>query len=210
MIYKQIQTSCQTLIAEFDRISSERKQTLEKITAYIASGIKAHKPIQLIYICTHNSRRSHFGQIWSMVAAAYYNIRDVKSFSGGTEATSLNVNAIHALKRVGFDIAIMKEKENPVYQIRFGEDESSIECFSKIYDHPVNPQSGFAAIMTCTDAEENCPFIPGAEFRITTTYDDPKVSDHSPLQNFTYDECCRQIAREIFYVFSKLTSSINE
>jgi arsenate reductase len=205
MIYEQIQTSCQTLTKEFDKIPSERKQILEKITAYIAITMQAKKPVQLVYICTHNSRRSHFAQIWATVAAAYYRKNGINVFSAGIEATTFHVNAINALRRIGFDITIAKEGMNPVYRVKYGDTEKPLASFSKVYDHEVNPGSQFAAIMTCSDAEENCPFIPGVEFRVTTTYDDPKISDHTSLQDATYDERCRQIAREIFYVFSKLS-----
>jgi arsenate reductase len=210
MIYEIIKGFCQTLTNEFDKIPSERKSVLEKITAYIESRMKASKPVQLIYICTHNSRRSHFGQIWAMVAAAYYNVRGTNSFSGGTEATAFNSNAINALKRVGLDISVTTDGKNPVYQVKFGDGEAAIDCFSKVYDHEVNPQSEFAAIMTCSDAEENCPFIPAVDIRIATTYDDPKASDHTPMQDSTYDERCRQIGREVLYVFSKLNTSTHE
>jgi len=47
-------------------------------------------------------------------------------------------------------------------------------------------------------------FPKGVELRIGTTYDDPKVFDDTPLQDAKYDERCRQIAIETFYVFSKL------
>jgi arsenate reductase len=114
------------------------------------------------------------------------------------------------LKRIGFNITIAKEGMNPVYLVRFGDTEKPVTCFSKVYDHEVNPQSSFAAIMTCSDAEENCPFIPGVEFRIATTYDDPKAADHTASQDATYDERCRQIAREVFYVFSKLNPPTHE
>ncbi len=210
MIYEKIKASCQTLTSEFDKIPSERKSILEKITTYVESRMKAGKPVQLVYICTHNSRRSHFGQIWAMVAAAYYNKKGVKSFSGGTEATAFNINAINALKRLGFDISISKDVNNPIHQVKFGDNETPVECFSKVYDHEANPQSEFAAIMTCSDAEENCPFIPAVDLRIATTYDDPKASDNTSMQDATYDERCRQIGREVLYVFSKLKPSAHE
>jgi|SRR3954471_15681625 arsenate reductase len=210
MIYEKIRISCQTLVKEFDKIPLERKQILEKITAYTRSRMKENKPVQLVYICTHNSRRSHFGQIWATVAAAYYNQSGIHAFSGGTEATAFNVNAINALKKIGFDITVAKGGKNPVYHVQFGDVEKLIECFSKVYHHEMNPKSEFAAIMTCSDAEENCPFIPGVDFRIATTYDDPKDSDNKPLQDAAYDERCREIARDIFYVFSKLNFSTNE
>lgn len=203
MIYEPINTYCETLIKEFHIIPEERKKILEKISYYSAGRLKNNKPLQLIYICTHNSRRSHFGQVWASVAGAYYK-KQLAAYSGGTEATAFNSNAINALSRIGFKIIKSGDEKNPVYKLSFGDDEKTIECFSKVYDHPSNPQSEFAAILTCSDAEENCPFIPGVDFRIATTYDDPKVADNTSLQDRTYDERCRQIAREVFYVFSKL------
>jgi arsenate reductase len=207
MLYEQLQGFCQARLTEFDKIPLERKETLEKITAYIASKLNMQKPVQLVYICTHNSRRSHFGQIWATVAASFYHIKTLMAFSGGTEATAFHSNAIDALKRIGFEV-ITKEEKNSVYEVKFGDVEKPIECFSKVYDHTANPVSEFAAIITCSDAEENCPFIPGVEFRIATTYDDPRIADNTALQEITYDKRCRQIAREVLYVFSKL--KVNE
>jgi protein-tyrosine phosphatase/arsenate reductase len=56
--------------------------------------------------------------------------------------------------------------------------------------------------MTCSDAEENCPFIPGVDLRIGTTYDDPKAFDGTQLQDEKYQERSSQIALECLYVFS--------
>ena len=158
--------------------------------------------VNLVYICTHNSRRSHFGQIWAQVAAYYYKIKNVNAFSGGTEATAFNSNAINAIERIGFEVKRMSNDINALHHVYYSENITPIICFSKVYDHPQNPKNNFVAIMTCSDAEENCPFIPGAELRIATTYDDPKNFDHSPLQDSKYDERAKQIALETLYVFS--------
>lgn len=204
MLKASIQSYCDALTSEFETISADRRLVLEKLSQYIRSKQQAHQPIHLVYICTHNSRRSHFGQIWAQVAASYYGIKHVLAYSGGTEATAFNQNAINAVMRVGFDVIQKTETHNPVYQLLYSTDETAIECFSKTYDDDRNPKSGFAAIMTCSDAEENCPFIPGVDVRIGTTYDDPKAFDNTPLQDAKYDERCRQIALETLYVFSKV------
>lgn len=203
-MFTPIKKYCDTLSKEFKSIPQERKQLLEKISQYIVKKNTLNKPINLIYVCTHNSRRSHFGQIWGQVAASYYNIKNVTTFSGGTEATAFNINAINAAKRVGFDVKPINIEKNSTYHVSFDDKDNPIVCFSKVYDDSKNPQSEFAAIMTCSDAEENCPFIPGVELRIGTTYDDPKAFDNTPLQDAKYDERCRQIALETLYVFSKI------
>lgn len=199
-----LKTYCDKLVLLFAEIPEDRKKILLGITDYVQRKSEAGKEIHLVYICTHNSRRSHFGQVWAKTAAEYFGIPNVKTYSGGTEATAFNPNAIAALERVGFLIQKTTEGKNPVYHVFSGEDSSPNICFSKVYDHPENPQKEFAAIMTCSDAEENCPFIPGVELRIGTTYDDPKTFDNTPQQNAKYDERCKQIALECFYVFSMI------
>jgi arsenate reductase (thioredoxin) len=194
---------CQHLTKNFSEIPAERKVILEKIANYISNKKANNQPIQLAYICTHNSRRSHLGQIWAAVAAAYYNISNVQTFSGGTEATAFNENAIKAIAAAGFEVKKTTEGSNPVYHLYFDE-ENYVTCFSKVYNHDTNPQTNFAAIMTCSDAEENCPFIPGCELRIATTYNDPKAYDGTVLQEEKYIERSNQIGMECLYVFSKV------
>jgi protein-tyrosine-phosphatase len=164
----------------------------------------ANDDVQLVFICTHNSRRSHFGQVWSQIAAHYYGVRHVKTFSGGTEATAMHTNTVQALIRAGVRAVKKEDGENPVYELAYDDDVTPMHCFSKVYHHETNPVTGFAAIMTCSDAEENCPFIPGVDLRIDTTYDDPKISDGTSQQEETYDERCAQIARECLWVMSQV------
>lgn len=199
----QIKNLCDELSEQFESILNDRKVLLEKISRYIQQKKDAKSPIQLIYVCTHNSRRSHFGQIWAAVAAEYFGVNEVSTFSGGTEATAFNPNAIQALRGLGFEITEMDTTLNPKYEVDFGGSKPSI-CFSKVYDDISNPSSNFAAIMTCGDAEENCPFIPGVELRIGTTYEDPKAFDGTEIQNEKYIERALQIGLETLYVFSKI------
>lgn len=203
-MYPNIKMYVDGLTKEFKSIPENRKEILEKITQYIAKKRVMGSPINLVYICTHNSRRSHFGQVWAHVAASYYGIKNVNTYSGGTEATAFNINAINSLKRVGFNVKPINIEKNTTYHVFHDDNETPSVCFSKTYDDAKNPQKEFAAIMTCSDAEENCPFIPGVELRIGTTYDDPKAFDNTPQQDAKYDERCKQIALETLYVFSKL------
>ena len=205
-MFQKINSHCKQLVSKFDTIAAEKKAVLSKISNYIQSKIAQNEPINLVYVCTHNSRRSHFGQVWAAVAASYYNIPNVMTFSGGTEATAFNPNAINALKTTGFEISADSTDANPIYIVRFGENESTT-CFSKVYDNDVNPKSNFAAIMTCSDAEENCPFIPGVDLRIGITYEDPKAFDGTPQQDQKYLERSNQIALECLYVFSLIHNS---
>ena len=183
-------------------ISPERKEDLLELAAFISAQSKAGKPTQLTFICTHNSRRSHFGQVWAATAASWLGIENIKTFSGGTEATACNPRTISALERSGFHISKSGET-NPQYSVSFADGTSPLLCFSKKYNDPANPASDFAAIMTCSQADKNCPIIPGASARIAIPYADPKVSDNTPDEAKTYDERSFQIATEMVFVMKE-------
>ncbi len=201
-MYQKIRTLLNGLEARFDDIPEERKIILSKIATYIQAKYAKNEPINLVYICTHNSRRSHFGQIAAAVAADFYSIVNVNVFSGGTEATAFHPNAIKALTDLGFNIHSEDETvKNPIWNVQFGVNTGTL-CFSKVHDDAANPSKNFAAIMTCSDAEQNCPFILGTDLRIGMTYNDPKASDGTPQQEETYKTRFLQIATEMLYAFS--------
>lgn len=202
-LYPTLQRYIAERETEFDQISNERKALLDRLSAYIKGKLQNGEDLSLNFICTHNSRRSHLGQIWAQVASFHHSIGSIKAYSGGTEATAFNDNAVAALKRAGFQIEY-PGGDNPEYALHCSEDVNPMTCFSKTYDDPVNPSENFGAIMTCSDADEACPNVPGADFRIALKYEDPKVSDGTPEQENTYDERCAEIAREMLYLFSKL------
>ncbi|HSI77484.1 MAG TPA: hypothetical protein VK957_16405 [Lunatimonas sp.] len=188
--------------AEKVPISEERKAVLQILINYIQKKIDQDQKVNLNFICTHNSRRSQFAQIWGKVAAAYHGI-DINSFSGGVEVTAFNERAVESIKRFGFKVS-KEGGENPNYFIFYSDDADPIVAFSKLYDDAANAPSGFAAIMTCSHADENCPFIPGAEARIPVRYDDPKAFDDTDQEKKKYDERSLQIGGELLYVFSMI------
>ena len=198
---EKIKNTCDRLSASFDSIDPMRKEILEKIANYIQNRVDENKYINLIYVCTHNSRRSHFGQIWSAVAAEYYKIPNVHTFSGGVELTAFNPSAIRALESLGFRIEKLNDKANPLYHVYYQE-KKPVECFSKEVQDIANPQSDFAAIMTCSEAEQNCPFIPNASLRLSTTYEDPKLYDGTTQEHEQYVERSLLIGLESLYVYS--------
>jgi arsenate reductase len=194
------------LLGEIHLIPEERKELLVQLATYIREKSANDHPVALNFICTHNSRRSHLGQIWAATAANYYGLDNVSTYSGGTEATAFNPRAVAAMKRAGFQIE-NPGGNNPHYRVSFSPDAPALECFSKTFDDPFNPQKNFAAIMTCSDADENCPFIPGVELRLPLTYNDPKEADDTPEETARYDERVRQIGREIFYAMQLVIQS---
>lgn len=192
---------------DFKDISEDRKSILRPLINFIQLKFDTQQGIRLNFICTHNSRRSHLSQIWAQTAAHYYGIQNIYCYSGGTEATALFPKVAETLRNSGFLIQKLSEGNNPVYSIKFSENETPTIGFSKTYDAEFNPKSEFAAIMTCSQADGGCPFIAGAEKRIAVTYDDPKTFDNTPEQTEKYQERSLQIATEMFYIFSQIKAS---
>lgn len=186
-------------------IPVERKKLLEPLKEFVQAKVHSEQEILLTFICTHNSRRSHLAQVWAQTLAAYFGIPKLFSYSAGTEATALYPKIAETLRNTGFETNLLSEGQNPVYAIKAGSTEHPIIGFSKTLDHDFNPSSGFAAIMTCTQADEGCPLVFGAEIRFSIPFEDPKAYDATAQQSEKYQERSRQIARELYYVFSKIT-----
>jgi len=188
-------------------IATERKEVLSPLIDYLQEKNNSGNHISLNFICTHNSRRSHLSQIWAQALAHHFELNQVTCYSGGTAATAVYPMVLKILEEAGFEVVRLSKEENPVFAVKYNANYHPVITFSKAYDHPFNPSIGFAALMTCSDADENCPFIPGTEKRIALNYEDPKIYDESPLQKSKYEERSRQIATELFYVFSKIKKS---
>ncbi|MFY0604655.1 MAG: hypothetical protein JXQ93_11985 [Flavobacteriaceae bacterium] len=188
-------------------ISEERKNSLQKIADFIIVIYKTEGLVNLNFICTHNSRRSQLGQVWSYFASQYFGM-NIHSFSGGTEVTAFHRNTVKTLQEVGFVFKVTHfSHQNPIYDIQFEGAKTSIVGFSKIYDDQVN-KSPFIAITTCNSADANCPFIPEALKRFHLPYIDPKHSDDSEQQSETYLATNKQIAAEMHYLFSLIKNAI--
>ena len=200
-LFDKIETVISTLNVE--TISKERKAVLQPLVDFLNEKRKNEKEIRINFICTHNSRRSHLSQVWAQTMASHFDVTNVFCYSGGTEATALFPMVAETLINSGFEINTLSKGENPVYSIKYAENQHPIIGYSKKFYDNFNPKSEFAAIMTCSQADEGCPFIAGAEKRIPITFEDPKAYDNTPQQAQKYKERSLQIATELFYVFSQ-------
>lgn len=186
------------------KIPQDRTEVLRPLTKYIQEKANIGEPVNLNFICTHNSRRSHLSQIWAQTAADFYNIKNVFCYSGGTKETAMYAKIAETLSNQGFQISQLSEGENPVFAVKFDASKNPVIAFSKKYNHAFNPEGNFAAIMTCDHADEACPVVAGAELRIPVKFEDPKKSDGTADQDKVYAERSLEIAAEMFYVFSQI------
>ncbi|MEL6971507.1 MAG: protein-tyrosine-phosphatase [Bacteroidota bacterium] len=188
-----------------ETLTTERKELLLQLVDYVHQMLQEKGEVHLNFICTHNSRRSHISQIWAAAGARHFKLSNVFTYSGGTEATAFQPRAIAAMERAGFQIRTDDaSKDNPIYSVLFSEQGQGTKAWSKRFDDEANPKESFAAIMTCSDADQNCPWVPGTDKRIPLTFEDPKIADGTPAETVRYDQAVREIGRELLWVMREV------
>ena len=200
-MFRRISKLIPQIAAQEENISSVRKDALGQLADTLSINNKK-EPLQFIFICTHNSRRSIFAEVWAGILADYYQL-PVKAYSGGTEVTAVHQNTLQCLENNGLSIVKQNDQQNAKVQVRYGPNQQ-LTTFSKLSDDPGNPQQNFSAIMLCDNAAENCPFIPNALNRINLTFSDPKRFDHTENKLEKYQETFMQIGRELHFLFRRL------
>lgn len=182
-------------------LPEDRINLLHGLAQKMAQYYQAHGQLQLVFICIHNSRRSHLSEVWARFFADYLGLEGLLTYSGGTVATAFDPRAVAALERAGFVITKVEE-ENPPYVVRYGAKEPVV-CFSKKFDHPMNPSHNFFALMTCSETETECPYVPGAVVRQPVTFEDPSVGDGTPQEEQVYSSRSLEIASNMLFLLER-------
>lgn len=200
-MYPLLKNTVNELKNSFTEIPSERKILLDDIAEKLGNWLKNRNEAPLIYICTHNSRRSQMAQIWMWLALKEAGLTHISVWSGGTEATAFHPNAQKAMSSAGFLIHDIGGQKVTVLS---SDHDDPLVCDSALFTDFTKKLPEFAAIMTCDDADHNCPFVPGASLRISQTYTDPKWSDNSDETEKVYFTTSLMIGREQFYITQQL------
>lgn len=161
----------------------------------------------VVFVCTHNSRRSQIAQVMAAATAIHIGI-DVTTWSAGTAVTACHANAVAALQRAGVQITAEKVAlpDNPLYACRLGP-EHTVNCWSKRFDDPTLPAADSIAVMVCAGADEACPTLPAATSRIPLRYTDPRHADGTRDAGDAYDTCVATIASEMMWVMSAVATA---
>lgn len=205
MLYPELEHLVTRLLAEppiHQRSNGEGRDEVLGRLAEQVKGAEADAPLALLFVCTHNSRRSHLAQIWANLGAAYFGYEHVTTYSCGTETTALNERVVTTLKTLGFRVE-RPEGDNPKYQIYFSEDFPPVSCWSKTFDDSSLPKKDFTAVMVCDHAEQNCPFIPGTKHRMPLPFVDPKYADDTEEEAEAYRTAALAVGGEILQLFNK-------
>lgn len=205
------------LTTSFDLIDPPHREAGATLADWIVKNYRPGEPLNVIVVCTGNSRRSILGATMGNVAASYYGMPEIHFFSGGTAPTAFNSRTVATLKAIGVEVdptgehAARGEPEtaNPVYRVRWG-DARGFESreFSKRYSDPTNPQNSFAALMVCGEADASCPSVKGADLRVSMPYLDPKIYDGGAYETAKYAERRDDIGRLMLSVMAQVRNRL--
>lgn len=159
--------------------------------------------VELVFVCTHNSRRSVISEVLAHAAARWAGLRSVRTFSAGTDVTAVNPRTIAALARAGCRVEV-GNGENPRCRVWSTSGGPVISTWSKRLGDEALPKSGFVAVMTCGEADEACPVVMGASQRVSLPFVDPKKADGTDQESETYDARVAEIGRELVWVFREM------
>lgn len=186
--------------------TTARQEALEPLARWIGARTAQGKRANIIFVCTHNSRRSHISQIWAQAAAHHMGLSHVVTWSGGTEATAFNPRAVRAMRDAGVrleDTGRRVSGENVVYRATYGAELDEQDLFSKVYTDLANPQEGFAAVMVCDSADAACPLVIGADLRVRLPFIDPKRADDTPEEALIYAESAQEIGLAVAWLMRR-------
>jgi arsenate reductase len=108
---------------------------------------------RVLFLCTHNSARSQMAEgLLRYLAGDRF-----EAMSAGAEATHVKPLAIRAMDEIGVDIS--------------GQESKTLERY---LDEPID-----YVITVCDDANEACPFFPGAQNRLHWSFEDPSRAEGS-------------------------------
>ena len=117
------------LTTSFDLIDPAHRLAADKLADWIAKNYRVGEKLDIINVCTANSRRSMIGATMGNIAADYYGMPEIIFHTGGTAApTAFNSRAIDTLKTIGVEIEPTGKEaprgepatQNPIYRVRWG------------------------------------------------------------------------------------------
>ena len=133
---------------------------------------------KVLFLCTHNSARSQMAEgLLRHLAGDRFEV-----MSAGTEATHVRPLAVRAMDEVGIDIS--------------GQE-------SKTLDRYVGEPSDYV-ITVCEEANEACPFFPGAAERLHWSLPDPAAAQGTEEERLEVFRSVRDLSRD--YIEGKLVN----
>ena len=92
------------LTTSFDMIDEPHRLAGRKLADWIAENYRPGRRLDVVAVCTGNSRRSILGATMGNIAAAYYGMPEIRFHSGGTAPSAFNARSVRALKEIGVEV----------------------------------------------------------------------------------------------------------
>jgi arsenate reductase (thioredoxin) len=136
----------------------------------VVAAAEAAERSRVLFLCTHNSARSQMAEgLLRHLAGDRF-----EAHSAGTEATQVRPLAIRAMDEIGVDIS--------------GQESKTLERYLREpFDH---------VITVCDDANEACPFFPGARSRVHWSFEDPSRAEGSEEERMAVFRLVRDRIRD--------------
>ena len=211
------------LTTSFDMIDETHRLAGQKLADWIAKNYRPGQPLDVVVVCTGNSRRSILGATMGNIAAAYYGMPEIRFHSGGTAPTAFNARTVNDAQgnrrrdradRQGSGAGGAEDGESDVSRPlgnarrnRAGRRWKRRSFPSTTTIRPI-PQQGFAALMVCGEADAACPFVKGAALRVSMPYLDPKIYDGGAYETAKYAERRDDIGRLMLSVMMQARQRI--
>jgi arsenate reductase (thioredoxin) len=125
---------------------------------------------KVLFLCTHNSARSQMAE----GLLRHLSGDRFESMSAGTEAARVRPLAIRAMEEIGIDIS---EQESKTLERYLGESLDYV-------------------ITVCDEANEACPFFPGAQSRLHWSFEDPSKAEGTEEERLEVFRLVRDRIRE--------------
>ena len=201
MPFPQIEAYLDSL--SYDQITAERKQHLDHISHTMAKILHERRYLEIVFLCTHNSRRSIFSEIMSHVLSDALKL-PFYSYSGGAEGTYIAPQVITTLEDIGFETSRFNSRLDTAYHIKYRKRKNALVFYSHNMDNFIRKQYPYITISTCDEATETCPVGPAEAIRFSTPYEDPKVADGTPMESAVYRATCDEITTNLLYIYNTI------
>ena len=159
-------------IENFKPVKEEEEiifNTINKLNSYL------NLCRDIVFVCTHNSRRSIYCEVWGKIIANKYS-KNINFYSAGTKKTSVYGEVIKSFSRLGI-------KSKTLEEIQLDK---------------------FICIFTCSKAERSCPIDTRSIVNIPLLFDDPKKFDGLKNERIEYQKTCSQIAEKINFILKRI------
>ena len=89
-LHPPLRAHADSLARSFDRIGQTHRLASQKLADWLLAHYQSGRPLDVIAVCTGNSRRSILGSTMGNVAAAHAGLPEIRFHSGGTDPTAFN------------------------------------------------------------------------------------------------------------------------